>query len=79
MNETFSLLLATAILAVGGIGLYMYKINDEQSGGDDEYNEEELFNNEEENKEPEIVETKVRSRASKTKRTRKTGGTKRRY
>jgi len=39
-----SLLLATTILALGGLGLYMYKSSDEtQKGGDEEYNEENLF------------------------------------
>lgn len=86
MNETMSLLLATAVLAVGGLGLYMYKSNnDNQKGGDydenDHYDEDELFNTEydNDNEEPEFVETKVRSRASKTKRAKKSGGTKRRY
>ena len=48
MNETMSLLLATAVLAVGGLGLYMYKNNDNQKGGDDSdhYDEDELFNTE---------------------------------
>jgi hypothetical protein len=53
MRETISLLVATAILAAGGLGLYMYKSNDEkQNGGDgydgdgyggDSYNEDTLF------------------------------------
>ena len=29
MNETMSLLLATSILAIGGLGLYMYKQSDD--------------------------------------------------
>ena len=29
MNETMSLVLATTILAIGGLGLYMYKTSDE--------------------------------------------------
>ena len=60
MNDTMSLLLATGILAVGGLGLFMYK-----SGSDD--------------KEPEEYEPPKRSRGSKTKSTRKSSGTKRRY
>ena len=44
MNETMSLLLATTILALGGLGLYMFKTSDEnQKGGDEEYSEEGLF------------------------------------
>ena len=38
-----SLLLATAILAAGGLGLYMYKSPDEPEKGAEEYNEENLF------------------------------------
>ena len=45
MNDTMSLLLATTILATGGACLYMYKNpeNEEQTGGDTEYNEDNLF------------------------------------
>ena len=44
MNETMSLLLATTILALGGLGLYMLKSSDDnEKGGDEEYNEEGLF------------------------------------
>ena len=40
MNDTMSLLLATGILAVGGLGLFMYKSNsnDKNSSEDDEGN-----------------------------------------
>ena len=45
MNDTMSLLLATTILAAGGLGLYMYKSTDgNKKGGkyeDDVYDEEE--------------------------------------
>ena len=42
MNDTMSLLLATSILAVGGVGLYMYKSVD--SGSDESsYDENNLF------------------------------------
>jgi len=89
MNETMSLLLVTAALAVGGLGLFMYKSSDNQNGGDN-YQEDELFgnqsfwgsnNDEEEEFEEDYVEPKVtKSRSSgKTKRNKKTGGTKRRY
>lgn len=44
MNDSMSILLATTILALGGLGLYMFKTSDDkQSGGDEEYNEEGLF------------------------------------
>ena len=32
MNETMSLVLATAILAIGGVGLFMYKQSDDDKG-----------------------------------------------
>lgn len=83
MNETTSLLLATTILALGGLGLYMYKNSDEQNGGGDEYDENELFGFEpdsEENDEFVDYEPKTRTRnGGKTKRNRKGSGTKRRY
>lgn len=94
MNDTMSLLLATAILAAGGLGLYMYKSpDDKQNGGDESnYNEDSLFGSgnfwgsSKEDSEPEdgeetiFHEPKVRSRSGgKTKRSRKTTGTKRRY
>jgi hypothetical protein len=91
MNETLSLLFVTAALAVGGLGLFMYKSSDDENvkeGSD--YKEDELFgnqsfwgsnNDEEEEFEEDYVEPKVtKSRSSgKTKRNKKTGGTKRRY
>ncbi len=45
MNENMSIFLATTILALGGLGLYMFKSSDDkQSGVDvDEYDEETLF------------------------------------
>ena len=90
MNDTMSLLLATAILAAGGLGLYMYKSDDLQKGGED-YNEDNLFGsgsfwgstNEEENKQEDDEDYeeyyKPKPRGGKTKRRRTTGGTKRRY
>jgi len=92
-----SLLLATTILAVGGLGLFMYKNSDDKESSGDDYNEDSLFNmgsfwgsndddddgthkeNEKEEEDVEIYEPKSRSRASKTKRNRKTIGSKRRY
>jgi hypothetical protein len=39
-----SILLATTVLALGGLGLYMFKSSDDnQSGGNDDYNEESIF------------------------------------
>ena len=42
MNESISILLATTVLALGGLGLYMFKTSDEdkEKRGDNEYNEE---------------------------------------
>jgi hypothetical protein len=91
MNDTMSLILATAILAAGGLGLYIYKNSDEKQKGGEDYNEENLFgsgnfwdsNNEDENEEKieeEIYEDfKQKPRGGKTKRRRASGGTKRRY
>lgn len=103
MNDTMSLLLATTILATGGVCLYMYKNNNnEEESGDTEYNENNLFDglgnffslneNESDPNETHIEEyneddldfepeqkPKQRGGAGKTKRNRRTGGTKRRY
>lgn len=95
MNETMSLLLATTVLALGGLGLYMFKSSDEnQKGGDEDYNEEGLFGSsnlfnwggESENKEvkeddseiEDEEEYKPRKRAAKTHKNRKTTGSSRR-
>lgn len=92
MNDTMSLLLATAILAAGGLGLYMYKSDDHQKGGED-YNEDNLFGsgsfwgstNEDEDKVDDVEDEdyeeyyKPKPRGGKTKRRRSSGGTKRRY
>ena len=91
MNDTMSLLLATAILAAGGLGLYMYKSPDEAQKGGEDYDEDNLFGSgsfwgskkEEETEEDldlDDYEPKPRSRSNKTKRNRKSGGSsKRRY
>jgi len=90
-----SLLLATGILAVGGLGLFMYKNSSEVESFEENYDNKEenwfdlrsLFGNSnnddyepnEDDEEIEVYETKPKSRGSKTKSVRKTGGTKRRY
>ena len=44
MNDSLSILLATTILALGGLGLYMYKSSDDNKKGEsDEYNEDNIF------------------------------------
>ena len=101
MNETMSLLIATAILATGGVGLYMYKSSDDDSNEDHESDEMEkgesdsddmsffgkggFFSSsggdaEEEEEEEHIrYQPKPKTRGIKTKRNRRSGGTKRRY
>ena len=91
MKDTMSLLLAAAILAAGGFGLYMIKSPDGEQKGGEEYNEDSLFSSGsfwgsnksddevEQDIEDEYYEPKARTRGGKTKRNRKTSGTKRRY
>jgi hypothetical protein len=46
MNDSMSILLATTILALGGLGLYMFKSSDEnekKGGTNEDYNEDGLF------------------------------------
>ena len=44
MNDSMSILLATTVLALGGLGLYMFKSSDNnQTGWDEDYSEEGLF------------------------------------
>ena len=47
MNDSMSILLATTILALGGLGLYMYKSSDDdkKEGENDGYNEDSIFGN----------------------------------
>lgn len=76
MNETMSLLLATAILAAGGIGLFMLKSDD-----NNDFNEEDIILDDLEDLEDEDdYDYKPKARSSnKTKRNRKSGGSRRRY
>uniref|UniRef100_A0A6C0ARU1 Uncharacterized protein n=1 Tax=viral metagenome TaxID=1070528 RepID=A0A6C0ARU1_9ZZZZ len=95
MNDTISLILATSILAIGGLGFFIYKNNSEdQKGGN---NSDEGFfgsgffgNNEDEDEVEEDLDLeddedyddykpKSKRGGAKTKRNKKTGGTKRRY
>ena len=83
MRDTISLLLATSVLALGGLGLYFYKSGDSSKRGD-RYDEDEIFgdsDNDNENDEEydEDYEKKNKKRSGKTKRTKKTSGTQRRY
>jgi hypothetical protein len=95
MNDTMSLILATSILAIGGLGFFMYKNNaEDQDGGsksDDGFFGSGFFGNdadddELEEPEPELddydyddYKPKSKRGGAKTKRNKKTGGTKRRY
>ena len=88
MNETLSLLMATSILALGGLGFYMFQSNKQRGGDEDDYDEDNLFRSngfwssrgdDEDEDEPEYHEPKVRQRGGKTKRSKKNVGTKRRY
>lgn len=93
MNDSMSILLASTILALGGLGLYMYKSSDDtQKGGEDEYNEDSIFGGnfwsspDDKNEEDENIDEnfeddyKPRRKSAKTQRNKKTSGTsKRRY
>lgn len=43
MNEHLSIFLATSILALGGLGLFMFKSIDNKDSDNSEYNEDSLF------------------------------------
>lgn len=91
MNDTMSLILATSILAIGGLGLYMFKSSNDNKYGDDDYeydyDEDGLFDPEnwqgeadEESVEEEEEYYKPAKKASKTHRNRKsTGNSRRKY
>ena len=90
MNDSMSILLATTILAFGGLGLYMYKSsNNTDEEYEDNYNEEGLFggnfwsfsNDADENLDDyseEEENIKPRKKPAKTQRNRKSTGTSRR-
>jgi hypothetical protein len=84
MNETMSLLLATAILAAGGIGLFMLKSNDDGTYDDEEIELDEIEELDDldldEEDEYDDYDYKPKSKgANKTKRNRKSGGSRKRY
>jgi len=94
MNDSMSILLATTILALGGLGLYMYKASDdeEKEGNDEHYNDENIFGGnlwgskaddleedlERDLEEYEEEDFKPRKRGGKTMRNRKSTGSSRR-
>ena len=90
MKETMSLILATAILALGGLGLYMYKQSDNFKDGDfeDDFSldsDSELDSQFEDDLDSQFEEDFVdyepkTVKRAKTKRSKTTGGTrKKRY
>jgi hypothetical protein len=79
MKDAISILLATSVLALGGLGLYFYKSSDLKGGS---YDEEEIFKDNDDDDltdEDEEYEKKPKKQLAKTKRNRKGSGTKRRY
>jgi hypothetical protein len=87
MNETRSILLATAILAAGGIGLFMLKSNDDGTYDDEELELDEiedLDDLDDLDLDDEYLDDdydyKPKSKSNnKTKRNRKSGGSRKRY
>lgn len=82
MNETMSLLLATAILAAGGIGLFMFKSPDDKEEYDNK--EDIIIDDLEDLDDLDDYEEDYKPRhkganRNKTKRHRKSGGSRRRY
>ena len=82
MNETMSLLLATAILAAGGIGLFMLKSNDDGTYDDEELELDEIedldaLDDFEEDLDD--YDYKPKRGNNKTKRNRKSSGSRKRY
>jgi hypothetical protein len=94
MNETMSLVLATAILAIGGVGFYMYKQSDDNNDAD--YYDDNSISNDDDNSDDDSIsddsdselededfieyEPKASKQKPKTKRNKTTGGTrKKRY
>ena len=94
MNDSMSILLATTILALGGLGLYIYKSADDTNAEINESNNEDGFfggsfwnstdnkeNDDLENLEEEDIyedDIKPRKRNNKTQRNRKSNSTSRR-
>jgi hypothetical protein len=93
MKETMSLVLATAILALGGLGLYMYKQSDDFKDGDfkdddfkDDFNsysdsDSELDSDLDSQFEEDFIDYEPKTvKRAKTKRNKTIGGTrKKRY
>ena len=87
MKETMSLVLATAILALGGLGLYMYKQSDDFKDDFSSYSDSdsdsdlELDSDLDSQFEEDFIDYEPKTvKRAKTKRNKTTGGTrKKRY
>lgn len=81
MNETFSLILVTSLLTIGGLGLYLFKSSDYNMENEVNLSEENLSNTDNDNDDFHEDELKIKQRSIKikTKKNRKGYGTKRRY
>ena len=87
MKETMSLVLATAILALGGLGLYMYKQSDDFKDDFSSYSDSdsdsdlELDSDLDSQIEEDFIDYEPKTvKRAKTKRNKTTGGTrKKRY
>lgn len=92
MNDSMSILLATTILALGGLGLYIYKSSDDEQKDGKDYNEDSIFGDnfwslsDDKPDDEEILnedldeeeDFKPRRKNTKTQRNRKTTGSSRR-
>jgi hypothetical protein len=78
MNETASLLLATTVLALGGLGLFLLKEPQEEDKVNEDDNK--IISNEDTAEEYDDDEYDVKTKKNnKTKKNKKTSGSKRRY
>ena len=88
MNDTMSLLLATTVLAISGVGIYLYKSNNQDTENDNE-NENDIYHEKGSNKDNELEKEPsleeeydvkvIKNKNGKTKRNKKNIGSKRRY
>ena len=80
-NNNNSLLVGLTILAVGGLGLFIYKSSNDTEDDDDDDGSDDSSSEEEEEEEEEEYKSPSKKQRAKTQRTTKgaTKGTKRRY
>lgn len=84
MNDIKSLLIATTVLAIGGLGLYMYKSEDsEELDYNDDFSETSSKSDEEELDLEELdyddYKPKKNKKEGTKKNTKKNGGTRKKY